>query len=161
MKRIEVNDPDALREMGYRRRNEGDFDGAFEYWTKAAWLGDAGSHYELSLLYLEGQVVEEDEKKALYHLEQATMRGHPNARNNLAVFEWRNGRRERAVKHFIIGANLGFDRSLESVKKCYTDGLVSKDDFASALRAHQAAIDATKSPQREAAVEYRRMTDSN
>eukprot|EP00985_Skeletonema_marinoi_P014022 scaffold7025_cov225-Skeletonema_marinoi.AAC.1 len=30
---------------------------------------------------------------------------------------------------------------------------VSKDDFAAALRAHQAAVDATKSPQREAAEE--------
>jgi len=30
-------------------------------------------------------------------------------------------------------------------------GRVSKDDFAAALRAHQAAVDATKSPQREAA----------
>ena len=30
-------------------------------------------------------------------------------------------------------------------------GLVNKDDFAAALRAHQAAVDATKSPQREAA----------
>eukprot|EP00986_Skeletonema_menzelii_P008758 scaffold3801_cov150-Skeletonema_menzelii.AAC.8 len=33
----------------------------------------------------------------------------------------------------------------------FKDGLVSKENLASALRAHQAAIDATKSPQREAA----------
>ncbi len=37
------------------------------------------------------------------------------------------------------------------LKQCYTDGHVSKEDFAAALRAHQAAVDATKSPQREAA----------
>jgi len=30
-------------------------------------------------------------------------------------------------------------------------GYVSKEDFASALRGHQAAVDATKSPQRELA----------
>eukprot|EP00985_Skeletonema_marinoi_P010511 scaffold4929_cov102-Skeletonema_marinoi.AAC.8 len=37
------------------------------------------------------------------------------------------------------------------LKKFYADGLVSKDEFAAALRAHHAAVDATKSPQREAA----------
>ncbi|KAK1737400.1 hypothetical protein QTG54_011686 [Skeletonema marinoi] len=31
----------------------------------------------------------------------------------------------------------------------YIDGYVSKEDFAVALRAHQAAVDATKSPQRQ------------
>ena len=36
------------------------------------------------------------------------------------------------------------------VKNGYADGYVSKEDFAAALRAHQAAVDATKSPRREA-----------
>jgi hypothetical protein len=40
---------------------------------------------------------------------------------------------------------------LEAVKKCYSKGLASKEDFASALRGHQAAVDATKSFQREKA----------
>jgi len=51
MKRIEVNDPVALRQMGFRRYAEGNYKGAFEYWTKAAELGDAGAHYELSHSY--------------------------------------------------------------------------------------------------------------
>jgi hypothetical protein len=33
----------------------------------------------------------------------------------------------------------------------YVKGDVDKEDFAAALRAHQAAVDATKSPQREVA----------
>jgi len=37
------------------------------------------------------------------------------------------------------------------LKTCYAAGKVSKEDFTAALRAHQAAVDATKSPQREAA----------
>ena len=48
----------------------------------------------------------------------------------------------------IIAANLGYDLSIEILKECYKDGDVSKDDFAAALRSHQAAVDATKSPQR-------------
>jgi ribosomal protein L9 len=58
---------------------------------------------------------------------------------------------ERAVKHMIIAANLGSDDSIKALKQGYIHGFISKDDFAAALRAHQAAIDATKSPQREEA----------
>ena len=55
------------------------------------------------------------------------------------------------MKHWIIATNLGHDVSLKMVKDGYADGIVSKEDFAAALRAHQAAVDATKSPQREEA----------
>eukprot|EP00985_Skeletonema_marinoi_P019223 scaffold10949_cov92-Skeletonema_marinoi.AAC.5 len=43
--------------------------------------------------------------------------------------------------------------SLRRLKHCYTIGKVSKADFAAALRAHQAAVDAMKIPLREAAKE--------
>eukprot|EP00984_Skeletonema_dohrnii_P031092 scaffold23165_cov83-Skeletonema_dohrnii-CCMP3373.AAC.5 len=39
--------------------------------------------------------------------------------------------------------------------KGYEEGLVLKDEFYATLRAHQAAVDATKSPQREAAAAAR------
>ena len=39
-------------------------------------------------------------------------------------------------------------------KVLYKAGVVSKDDFAAALRGHHAAITATKSPQREEAYEF-------
>ena len=55
------------------------------------------------------------------------------------------------MKHWIIAANLGHDDSIQRLKLCYTGGVVRKEDFAAALRAHQAAVDAKKSPQREAA----------
>ena len=38
---------------------------------------------------------------------------------------------------------------MKTLKIAYREGLVSKEDFASALRAQKAAVDATKSPQRE------------
>ena len=40
MKRVEANDPVAISQIGAKRHNEGDYNGAFEYWTKAAGLGD-------------------------------------------------------------------------------------------------------------------------
>ena len=55
------------------------------------------------------------------------------------------------MKHFIIGARLGDDESLESVKKGFAQGLVSKEDYEAALCGHQAAVDETKSEQRDVA----------
>ena len=55
------------------------------------------------------------------------------------------------MKHYIIAANQGHNHSVEMLKQGYKSGSVSKEDFAAALRAHQAAVDATKSPQRDAA----------
>jgi tetratricopeptide (TPR) repeat protein len=148
-KRVEANDPVALREVGKRRYHEGDYESAFEYSSKAAELGDVEAHYNLSFMYRKGEGIDKDEKMELRHLEEAAIGGHPCARNNLGCLEKRNGRHERAFKHFIIAANLGNDVSLDALKEGFMMGLVSKEDFAAALRAHQAAVDATKSPQRE------------
>ena len=79
------------------------------------------------------------------------------ARHNLGCEEETIVRIDRAVKHYIIAANLGFDASLKRLRECYRMGFVQKEDFAAALRAHQAAVDATKSPQRETAAEYQRL----
>ena len=151
MKRVEANDPVAVSQIGLEKYHEGDYRGAFGYSAKAAALGDANAHYNLSIMYRDGQGVEKDKKKELYHGEQAAIRGHPGARHNIGYFENINGRLDRAAKHWIIAAKLGYDESLEAVKRLYKDGLVSKDDFATALRGHKAAVDATKSPQREEA----------
>ena len=151
MKRAESNDPVALRRVGSLRSEEGDYKGAIEYIKKAAEMGDAMAHYQLSYLYNEGKGVEKDEKKDAYHLEQAAIGGHPDARYHLGFLEGSNDRFERAARHWIIAANLGHDDSMEKVKEFHEVGMVSKDDFASTLRAHHAAVDAMKSPQREAA----------
>jgi TPR repeat protein len=155
MKRVKANDPAAICEVGKQRFHEGDYEGAFEYYTKAAALGDIGAHYQLSCLYLEGEGVEKDMKKAVYHLEEAAIGGHPDARVYLGNIESRNGREDRAVKHWIIAAKLGHNNSLDAVKKFFLSGLVSKEDYATALRGHQAAVDATKSEQREEAKKNR------
>jgi len=75
MKRIEANDPTAVSQMGLDRYDEGDYNAAFEYCTKAAELGDAAAHYLLSCLYDEGKGVEKDVKKKDYHLEEAAIGG--------------------------------------------------------------------------------------
>eukprot|EP00984_Skeletonema_dohrnii_P004985 scaffold1769_cov132-Skeletonema_dohrnii-CCMP3373.AAC.2 len=150
MKRIAANDPVATRRKGIQQYLKGDYRSAFEYYTKAAELGDADAQYELSRLYEVGKGVEKDEWKVIHCLEEAAIGGHPIARNRLGRIEWNIGNTERAVKHCIIAAKLGDDDSTKMLMHMFRNGQVSKDDLASALRAHQAAVDATKSPQREA-----------
>ena len=62
-KRVEVNDPVALCQVGIQRLMEGDYEASFQYLTKAAELGDIDAHYELSLLYQLGKGVEKNEKR--------------------------------------------------------------------------------------------------
>jgi tetratricopeptide (TPR) repeat protein len=151
MKRVEAYDPVAIHAAGMRRYHTGDYETAIEYWAKAAGLGHIESHYHLAAAYQEGRGVEQDMKKFIHHLDQAVIGGHTFARHSLGCWEEMKGNIDRAVKHFIIAANIGCDRSIEKLKSCYARGAVNKEDFAAVLRAHQAAVDATKSPQREAA----------
>jgi tetratricopeptide (TPR) repeat protein len=151
MKRIETNDPAAMREMGTRLYHEGDYDKAIEYWTNAAALGDPEAHYQLSTMHAAGKGVEKDEEKQVYHLEKAAMGGDPDARHNLACYEGRNGNAGRAVKHFIIAAKIGHENAMKKLWELYSYGSITKENLEATLRAHKAAIDEMKSPEREAA----------
>ena len=153
MKRIEMNDPIAMCRYGVEKYEQGDYGKAFEYFSKAAEFGDAEAHYRLTFMYHHGQGVEKDRRKKNYHAEEAAIGGHPIARCDLGIAEWKNGNYARAKKHWTIAAAQGHDGTIQTLKNWHEDGFVSKDDLASALRAHQAAVDATKSPQREAAEE--------
>jgi TPR repeat protein len=105
-------------------------------------------------LYRRGEGVEKDKEKEMHHLEEAAIGGHHQARFSLAMHEEDSGRIDRAMKHYIIAAKLGYDKALDAVKEGFVKGVVRKDDYAAALRGHQAAVDATKSPQRKIAEEY-------
>jgi hypothetical protein len=148
MKRVKVNDPAAMSEMGTKRYHGGDHDTAVQYWIRAAELGNLDAHYELGGMYWRGEGVEKDEEKHVYHWEKAAMGGHPKARHNLGCVEEET---ERAVKHLIIAANLGFEGSMKELWGHYSAGDITKEDLESTLRTHKAAIDAMKSPEREAA----------
>ncbi len=151
MKRIKKNDPVAITVMGKKHKKEGDYEKAVEYYTKAAEMGDVSAHSCLGNLYFYGTGVEKDVKNAVYHLEQASIGGHPDARGLLALHEMDNGRFDRAAKHWMINANLGCEPSLKCIKDLFVKGIVSKEDYASALRGYQAAVNETKSAEREKA----------
>jgi len=160
LKRVGANDPVAMYQEGTFQFEDGNYERSFEHFIKAAELGHVEAHNLLSRMYNNGQGVEKDNGKAIHHVEEATIGGHPTARYNLGVYEWNNDRNERAVKHWIIAAAQGNNDSIKALMNAFRRGFVSKDDLAAALRAHQAAVDATKSPQREAADEYYRKLDN-
>ena len=152
-KRVEMNDPYAIYQQGLDRNYKGDYRSAFEYFTKAAALGNTQAHFRLGNLYLFGRFVEKDEGKIIHHMEEAAIGGHPEARYTLGIQEWNDGSKERAVKHWIIAATQGHDEAIKQLMDKFRKGFVSKEELAATLRAQKAAVDATKSPQRKEAEE--------
>jgi len=154
LKRVKANDPAAMRQMGTFLHARGDYGGAFKHWQKSAQLGDVDAHYKLSCSHLQGLGVEKNMKKYLHHLEEAAIGGHAIARHNLGWYELEHGSLERAAKHWIIAAKLGYSDTMDRVQEMFKKaglGLVDKADYETSLCAFQDAVDATKSPQREAA----------
>ncbi len=151
MKRVEANDPVALCQEGMVQYSKGEYIKAFEYYVKAAELGYVEAHSKLSYMYRQAKYVEKNREKEIFHFEEAAIGGHPFARYFLGWHEYNNGNKERAAKHFIIAATQGQAESIKALMKAFKQGFIEKDDLAAALRAQKAAVDATKSPQREAA----------
>ena len=154
--RIEANDPAALYNRGTKFYQSDDYDKALKYLTKAADLGDIEAHYRLGLMYEEGDCVDQDEEKSAYHYEKATIGGHPVARSALGCIEAKNGNTEIAAKHWIISANLGYEPSMTALLTIYKEGFITKEEYGATLPTYQAAVDAMKSAQRDAAEKVRR-----
>jgi len=96
-------------------------------------LGHMESHYQLSCMYGEGKG-----KKREMYLEEAAMEVIPTQGSMLEQ----------------TSGTVGDLKSIETISdrivhwtrlRGFVNGIVSKDDYAAALRGHQAAVDATKS----------------
>ena len=128
-----------------------DYRKANELFLKAGELGCAVAYHNLGVLYRDGRGVEVDEKKTKYYYELAAIGGDIHSRHNLGCIEYNAGNYDRAIKHFIISARAGSERSLENVKVGFMRGIVTKDEFASTLRAHQLRKDEMKNDARDKA----------
>ena len=161
LERINRNDARAMLSLGYLYSNEGvpedvhvnvDHKKAFEMYQNAALHGNASAHFRLGEIYnyTGGErVVQQDKMKAVHHWHQAAMMGHEEARINLGIIEGQDNKNvDRAMRHFIYAAKLGSDSALQTVKEGYMAKVVTKDDFAIALRGHQASQDEVHSEDR-------------
>jgi len=160
MKRIEANDPMAIVKQGcyYRDGSNGypqDYTKALELYLRAAESGHASSYTCIGYLYEFGKGVEIDKKKAKHYWELAAIGGDMNARHNLGNNEIRAGSYDRALKHYMIAARGGCNDSLDQIKRGYSKGHVTKDDYMRALRSYQEYLGEIKSRQRDKAAAFR------
>ena len=89
--------------------------------------------------------------QALRFYEKAAMQGHVQSRHNLGHIEGQKENYDRAVRHFLISAKMGYEHSLESIKNAFTRGLATKGQYAEALKGFQDAEEETKSHDRDEA----------
>ena len=156
-KRMDLNDPIAICNMGlyHVQGNNGlqqNYAKALELFHRAAELGYANSYYSIANIYLRGDgVVDRDEEKAKHYWELAAMEGYSDARHNLGVEEYNDGKLDRALWHYVIAVRDGSARSLKNIKQLYKIGYATKDDYAKALHSYQAYVDEIKSDQRDEA----------
>ena len=155
-KRVDKGDAEAINHLGskYYFGSLGltkDIPRAIELWTEAAELGSLDAHYHLGAVYFHGDGVEEDKPRGIQHWEQAAMKGHFNSRHNLGGLELHKGNYELAVRHWMISAKMGYEKSLNAIKEMFMKGQATKAQYAEALRGYGDAVEEMKSPQREEA----------
>ena len=153
-KRIDIGDDEAIDWLGakYYHGNGGfpqNYNIAIKLWNRAADLGSAArTHNALAWAYENGEGVDKDEKRAFHHYKIAAMGGHEFARSALGDVELNRGNVDRALKHYMIAARAGHDLSLKEVSEGYKGGHVTKDEYATTLRAHQDSQTEMRSEQR-------------
>jgi len=154
--RVEDNDAWAIYNLGkyYQFGMKGlrqDHSKTLELFHESAKLGHHPAHYDLSVCYREGGIIERDTRKATHHGQLAAMAGNVHARYNLGCDEYNAGNMDRAYKHLMISANDGCDLSMKEVQEGYRRGFVTKDDYAETIRAYGNSIDQMKSDDRDRA----------
>ena len=130
-----------------------DFAKATELYLRAGELGCAEAYFNLGVAYYNGRGVEVNIRKSQHYYELAAMNGNVKARFNIGGMEFNAGNYHQAKKHFIIAARAGDKDSLDNVKKGYTNGIVTKDEYESTLCAYQQRHDEMKSDDRERAAD--------
>jgi len=155
-KRVDLDDPIAMFNIGnyYARGIKGfpiDYTKALELYHRAAELGYAKAYNDIGYAYDHGEGVEVDKKKATHYYELAAMMGDVIARHNLGCMESEVGNIDRALKHFMIAVGSGNALSLNGIKRLYSGGHATKEEYTKALRLYQEYLDEIKSVQRDTA----------
>jgi len=159
MKRVDAGDAIAIHTLGgmYNLGMYGfkqNYTKALELWERAVELGDAKAYHDAGVAYYYGKGVEKDEMKGEYYMELAAIRGNTEARHNLGSIEHNVGDMKRAIKHLLIAVEYGQNKALKNIQMFYSQGKVTKDEYAKALRAYQEYVKEIRSPQRDEAAAY-------
>lgn len=155
-KRMECGDGHAFNTVGHFHKHGShgmpiDKNKAIEMWIRAGELGCATGYRNGGIEFQVGVRDEVDMNKAMKYYELAAKLGDAQARHNLGCFENDAGNINRAIKHLMIAARAGYNKSLDAIKKYYIAGNVSKDELEKTLRAYQKSNDDMKSDMRSKA----------
>ena len=158
--RVNKKDPEAINSLGkdYCHGSLGlqrDMRRAVELWKEAAELGSIEAVHSLGVAYCRGDGVEKDKDKGAEYYRKAAMQGNVESRFQLGYYEERRGNYGRAVRHFLISAKMGDNKSIEIIKHAFTAGVATKEQYAQALRGYQYAVEEMKSPERDEAKKRR------
>ena len=156
-KRMELNDAQAISSLGcyYSKGEHGlpqSNTKALELWHRAGELGCPLAYSNIACMYMEGGLG--DKKKVLHYCELSAIRGNPTGRLNLGTLEGNLGNYDRALKHYMIAVRMGEPIALETIQQLCKTGLVTKDDYAEALRSYQLYLDEIKSDLRDEAAAF-------
>lgn len=166
-KRMELNDPDAFMVMAHITSvgtygQKKDEEKAVSLMEKASELGSVDANTSLGFAYLQGTFgLQKDIGKAKRYLENAAIKGNCEARYRLGCMDNTKETVSRGVKHFIIGARDGHEPSLVSVKKAFTAGYATKEEYEDTLRAYNESLNATKTKEREKALKFNTRADDD
>ncbi|EJK77894.1 hypothetical protein THAOC_00243 [Thalassiosira oceanica] len=155
-KRVAKKDPQAIYFLAQqycfgKKGLQKDMRKAVELFTEAAELGSVDALFSLGNAYHQGHGVQQDNAKAVEFYKKAAMHGHADSRFNLGYIEVKKGigNHDRAVRHWLISAKMGDERSLEMIKKAFKAGLATKEQYAEALKGYQDAVEEMKSHDRD------------
>ena len=157
-KRVDARDPEAIRYLGdlhYHGKYglEKNVPRAVELWSEAAELGSTTATFNLGFSYVHGRGVALDKAKGLRYWESAAINGGVESRHLLGVGELIEIRKhDRALRHFLISAKMGFKESLDEIKKMFANGHATKAQYVEGLKGYQDAVEEMKSPERDEAV---------
>ena len=130
---------------------------AHQLWIRAAELGLREAHHYLSRSYgkyHKERGVDEDDKKELYHLEEAAILGDAASRCDLGMYEGERGNWDKAKKHWMLSASAGCEGCFERIKRGKKKGVVTSNEYKKTLRAYKESLNLTRSAQRDAAREF-------
>ena len=158
--RVAKKDPEAIFYLGLKYCHghlgmKRDIRKAFDLWSEAAELGSIEALFSIGLRpgpdMSKSAQEQQDEAKAAEFYTNAAMQGHVEARHNLGCYEMKKGNYDRAVRHVLISAKMGYEHSVGMIKDLFTNGIATKEQYAEALKGYQDAVEETKSHDRDEA----------
>ena len=150
-KRVVARDPEATRRLGDHHLVgkyglEKSESRAIELWSEAAELGSTTALFKMGMAYYdEDKGSSQDKAKGIHFFELAAMQGDADSRVKLALAELEDGNEDRAVRHLMISAKMGYKPSLDQIKKMFEVGFATKAQYTEGLKGYQDAVEETKS----------------